>query len=285
MSQFNSQITPDVLAACQAKADKIAAALGQAFDAPFDVRAGEPAKLNTTALPDGFEAPGLVLLLHSGDEAALLVLSEASQLTPDWCAEPDDDGQQKLDTLLAELAKLLLPAEIVVDQQATGWVADISAAITRGEVETGAELLPLSVMSDETHGVMHMVWPATNPQAVFSPTEAEPAAVESPAKRSPQSAPADEFARLPSYTRSMLRIEVPLVVKLASTRQTIDEILELGPGAIIKFDKSCEELLDLEIGGHAIAQGEAVKVGDKFGLRINSMVLPSERFHGLRGEK
>lgn len=90
------------------------------------------------------------------------------------------------------------------------------------------------------------------------------------------------FEKLPSYTRSLLRVQVPVTVTLASKRQPIAKILELGPGAILQFDKSCEELLDLEVNGHRIGVGEAVKVGDKFGLRVTSMVLPDERFVPLR---
>ena len=83
---------------------------------------------------------------------------------------------------------------------------------------------------------------------------------------------------LPPYTRSLLRIKVPVVVTLAEKRQKLSRIIELGPGSIIQFDKSCEEMLDLEVGNQAVATGEAVKVGDKFGLRITAMVLPDERF-------
>ena len=82
---------------------------------------------------------------------------------------------------------------------------------------------------------------------------------------------------LPPYMRSLLRIKVPVVVTLAE-RQKLNRIVELGPGSIIQFDKSCEEMLDLEVGNQAVACGEAVKVGDKFGLRITAMVLPDERF-------
>jgi flagellar motor switch/type III secretory pathway protein FliN len=46
----------------------------------------------------------------------------------------------------------------------------------------------------------------------------------------------------------------------------------------LQFEKSCEELLDLEVNGQAVAVGEAVKVGDKFGIRVTSMILPEERF-------
>ena len=47
---------------------------------------------------------------------------------------------------------------------------------------------------------------------------------------------------------------------------------ELGPGSIIKFEKTCDEPLDLCVGGRPIAQGEVVKVGDKFGVKISGLV-------------
>jgi len=88
--------------------------------------------------------------------------------------------------------------------------------------------------------------------------------------------------QLPAYARSLLRIQVPVMVTLAEKRQPLSRILNLGPGSIIQFDKSCEEPLLLEVAGRPIAQGEAVKVGEKFGLRITSMILPGERFQPLR---
>jgi len=94
-----------------------------------------------------------------------------------------------------------------------------------------------------------------------------------PAARPPASAGA-----LPEYTQSLLHVRVPVVVTLAEKKQALGRILELGPGSIIQFEKSCEEMLELEAGGRAIALGEAVKVGDKFGLRITSIILPDERF-------
>lgn len=87
---------------------------------------------------------------------------------------------------------------------------------------------------------------------------------------------------LPRYSRSLLKIRIPVVVTLAQKRLPLGRILEWGPGALIPFDKSCEELLELSAGGHPIALGEAVKVGDKFGLRISSMLLPGERFQPVR---
>ena len=37
-------------------------------------------------------------------------------------------------------------------------------------------------------------------------------------------------------------------------------------------------MLELGVGDRPVALGEAVKVGDKFGLRITSIALPEERF-------
>jgi flagellar motor switch protein FliN len=90
-------------------------------------------------------------------------------------------------------------------------------------------------------------------------------------------------AELPHYTRSLLHIRVPISVTLATKRQPIGQIMELGAGSIIHFEKSCEEMLDLYVGEHPVAKGEAVKVGEKFGLRITSVILPEERFKPVSG--
>ena len=81
-----------------------------------------------------------------------------------------------------------------------------------------------------------------------------------------------ELNRLPAYARGFLQIRVPVQVTLASQRKSIQEIIELGPGSIIKFDKTCDEPLELCVGDRPIAEGEVVKVGDKFGLKISGLV-------------
>jgi flagellar motor switch/type III secretory pathway protein FliN len=83
------------------------------------------------------------------------------------------------------------------------------------------------------------------------------------------------------YSHSLLKVKVPVTVTLAAKKQPIGKIIELVPGSIIQFDKPCDEMLEMEVAGQPIAQGECVKVGDKFGLRITSMILPGESFHSL----
>lgn len=107
---------------------------------------------------------------------------------------------------------------------------------------------------------------AAAPEAVATPpnVESAPAAVPSGVDA--------ELNRLPVYARGLLRIRVPVQVMLASQRKSIKEIIELGPGSIVKFDKTCDEPLELCVGNRPIAQGEVVKVGDKFGLKISGLV-------------
>ncbi len=40
-------------------------------------------------------------------------------------------------------------------------------------------------------------------------------------------------------------------------------------------------MFELEVSGHPIAEGECVKVGDKFGLRVTSLILPDEQLQSL----
>jgi flagellar motor switch protein FliN len=89
---------------------------------------------------------------------------------------------------------------------------------------------------------------------------------------------AQRLAQLPSYARSLLRIQVPVVVTLATTRQPVSRVLDLAPGTILHFAKACDDPLTLSVGRCDVAVGETVKVGDKFGLRLTSMVMPSEKF-------
>ncbi len=75
---------------------------------------------------------------------------------------------------------------------------------------------------------------------------------------------------------------MPITVCLASKKQAVSEIVALGPGSIIMFDKACDAPLELTVAEHPIATGEAVKVGEKFGLKITQMILPEERFRPVQ---
>src|SRR5262245_36994915 len=69
----------------------------------------------------------------------------------------------------------------------------------------------------------------------------------------------------------ILRLEVPVIVKLAERKLTLGEVMRLGAGAIIEFSKSSDEPLELLVNNKAIGVGDAVKVGENFGLKITQI--------------
>src|SRR4051812_25673581 len=69
----------------------------------------------------------------------------------------------------------------------------------------------------------------------------------------------------------ILRLEVPVIVKLAERKLNLAEVLRLGNGAIIEFLKANDEPLELLINNKTIGVGEAVTVGENFGLRLTQI--------------
>jgi flagellar motor switch protein FliN len=69
----------------------------------------------------------------------------------------------------------------------------------------------------------------------------------------------------------ILRLSVPVIVKLAERRLSLQEVLRFGNGSIIEFFKSFDEPLELLINNKVIGLGETVKVGENFGLRITQI--------------
>lgn len=86
----------------------------------------------------------------------------------------------------------------------------------------------------------------------------------------------DHEISLNGYQQSVLEVRATVAVTLAHKAVPLSAVLELVPGAMIQFDKNCDEPLVLEVGGHPIATGEAVKVEDKFGLRIRGFEIAEE---------
>jgi len=73
---------------------------------------------------------------------------------------------------------------------------------------------------------------------------------------------------------NLLQIKLPVTVTLARKREKMGKVLELRPGSIIRFDKPCEEVLELDVGDRLVATGEAVELGENLGFRIDRMALP-----------
>lgn len=298
MSELNPELAGSLLEICREGAGETGEALTRALGGAFAVTVGEATTVADAQLGEELNSSGLALAFHVGPAALAIVLPEASGLLPDWYKMPDATGTSKLATLAQELSMLVLPEALAVGETKASHVANLKEALAAAGMNAGATQVALQLTSGEKSGSLRLIWPLTAPAALYAaaapvaaaagpPPAAEakpapkPAATAKPAAAARPAAPSrhvSDLGDLPRYSRSLLKISVPVSVELASKKETLQEVIALAPGSIIKFDKGCEELLRLLVGENAVAVGEAVKVGEKFGFRVTSMLMPPEHF-------
>jgi flagellar motor switch/type III secretory pathway protein FliN len=288
MAEVTQQIVAAVVAACQSGAENAAAAIARAFDETVQIAPAQQGTMQAPTAPLALDGPGLIVLLKSSRETAAITIPAAHGIVPEWCAKPDATQTSKILTFAQELGMNLLPDTWLAHDFHAAWVENIAEALDRGEVPSSAVTIPLAVSrEDKPAGNLGLIWPVKNPDGLFAVGSKSPTGNERIGQSTRKETPtlALTSSDLPPYTKSLLRIKVPVVVTLAEKRQKLSRVIELGPGSIIQFEKSCEEMLELGVGNRPVALGEAVKVGDKFGLRITSIALPDERFNKVTASK
>lgn len=75
----------------------------------------------------------------------------------------------------------------------------------------------------------------------------------------------------------LLGVNLKVTVELGRTKMSIDEILKLGPGAVVELEKLAGEPVDVLINDRLIARGEVVVIDDRFGVRVTDVVPPAQR--------
>ena len=284
MSELTPEFAPEVVAACQAGAEEAAGALSRSLDAEFTLSVGEASSYRPDTAPEGFDGAGLAVLMKFGDVGVTALLPEASGLLPDWYANPDPTGTSKLSTLAQELSMLLVPETLLAEDFKAARVESCSAALASAGVADDATLVPLELSAGDKTAQLSLIWPVASPDGLLPDVAEEEVLAATVPTKADGSRPSaanqnqQDFSQLPGYFRSLLRIELPVHVVLATKKESLKDVVELASGSIIKFNKSCDEMLHLQVGDQPVAVGEAVKVGDKFGFRVSHMVMPDEHF-------
>jgi flagellar motor switch protein FliN/FliY len=80
---------------------------------------------------------------------------------------------------------------------------------------------------------------------------------------------------------TILKLSVPVIVEVGERQMALDDVIALGPGAILELSKTAESELPLLINNQCIGQGVAVKVGENFGLRLTHLGSPKQRIEAL----
>lgn len=77
-------------------------------------------------------------------------------------------------------------------------------------------------------------------------------------------------------------LQLPVSIELGRTNMLIRDILYLGRGSVIEFDKLVSEPVDILVNGKKIAEGEVVVIDKHFGIRITTLVDPTERLKSIK---
>ncbi|MGL1931442.1 MAG: flagellar motor switch protein FliN [Desulfotalea sp.] len=77
--------------------------------------------------------------------------------------------------------------------------------------------------------------------------------------------------------------DVPLEVSVEVGRSKIllKDLLHMTEGYVIELNKIAGEPLDIYVNSRLIARGEAVKIGDKFGIKLTDVISTSDRLEQL----
>ena len=97
----------------------------------------------------------------------------------------------------------------------------------------------------------------------------------------PTPPPPPRFRNVSPELARILKIRVPVRVQLASRRMSIATVRRLSLGTIIEFRKPIEEPLELLINNHPVGKGDAVKVGEHFGLRVSEIRDAATRIRSM----
>lgn len=281
MSGFLQENVEEIVTLAGKSMPALSDSLNQCFGFNYRLEMGESGVWSEEELDDSFQGPGLITLFQFGEEA-MVGLIPATIPLPDWYTDPGDSESSRLQTLALEFSMNLIPMELGdPDGFKTYYVENLLKEVTEGAPSEWAALLKLNVFQaeEESDGqspsvVIPVIWPLTKPpvteteEAETPPapsSEEPPPQTHSPVRHNGSSAPN------PSPLHRISKLPVEAIVRLASKKIELKQLMSLCPGSLIAFDKPCEDPLDLYINNQIYCQGEAVKIGENFGLKVDQV--------------
>ncbi len=296
MSEFKPEHLESIAATCSENLAAISESFSQCFDLKHSFIAGEQSGWSADRDSAEFEGPGVLVSLTLGGQG-LVVLIPASLPLPLWISTPDKSENARLQTLAMEWGMNILPPDLEVDSSSTRYVTNLweelqrtapaenarSMEWTSPDPETDTKVTEEAGAGGTTVPKLLVVWPVGNPEPVPVVEETAAEISESTGEAGHFGASSDPaFASLGGRslspiddfrerTRRLFHLPVTVSVRLAEKKIPMGQLLSITPGALITFTKPCEDLLDLYINNSRYCRGEAVKIGEKFGLKVHEV--------------
>jgi flagellar motor switch protein FliN len=74
----------------------------------------------------------------------------------------------------------------------------------------------------------------------------------------------------------VMDVPVELCVEIGRRVMRLGELLKLGPGSVLELDKLSGEPLDIYANRKLVARGEAVVIGERYGVRLSEVLVVDE---------
>lgn len=304
MAQLTAEQVEQIFEACRGNLAAIGEAFGTGLDCKLRLTAGELKPYAVDAL-GAFEGPGLTVSFVVGEQGIVFLIPEPLPL-PNWCPQPKSEENNRLQSFAHQLSQHVLPGDLPAERSFATYAANLKGFAEQTSVEATAQLLELAAAnadgeeSDPPIAKIAVIVPVTFDMAAIDeainaqmaaaldaespgefPFDDEPTSPEaaSPDTASPETVSPDTGLSLEQALRALRIMNVPVTVsvRLAERKMPLGQIVALAPGALVPFNKSCEELLDLFINNYRYCQGEAIKIGENFGIKVARVAVSDER--------
>jgi len=203
------------------------------------------------------------------DDVANLDASANEQASGEPAADDSEPGSDEEESDGVDEAEAESAEESAEEQTEEAEGGD-AAASTDAETPDASDEQTETKNEDEDEPVarLYVVCPVANIDVVAD----QPASSENHnGTRGDDSAAAQPVSGIERRRARILDLPVAVSVRLAGKKIEVNQLTELTPGSLITFDKSCEDMLDLYVNNHRYCRGEAVKIGEKFGLKITQV--------------
>ena len=271
MTTLTAELGTQITEAIHANRAALAASFNSALGTNYEIARGQTHAGIDKALVTVPGTPGLAVTFKVGDQGLVVIIPESMPL-PGWYRAPNDSQSSRLQTLPMEWSLSLFPPEVEAEEYVSVACGDLRKQLEASLPEEDVTILDLELLAplattQKTR--MWAIWPVAVPQ--FQPVvtfEDLKRSRVGGADQHRNKAPASE-AEL--RRRRLLRVPVQLVVRIAEKKIDVHQVRGFSPGTLLTFNKPCEALLDVYVGEHLYCRGEAVKVGENFGIKINEM--------------
>lgn len=71
-------------------------------------------------------------------------------------------------------------------------------------------------------------------------------------------------------------VDLDVAIELGRTEMLVEDVLKLGPGAVVELDKLAGDPVDVFVNGRLVARGEVLVLNDNFCIRVSEIVANLE---------